>query len=143
MKNIRSPQDVKQLLLCESEVGERLNAMFMSWAMNDGEAIRIIVHRDFGIKEEILEAFHTYYKNHDKGKLFEKINELDDDASGTSLFYISSMINPDYDYEQPDAHEYEIMSDIDILQLKTNNSTFCSITFISQRNQMKPFIIKQ
>lgn len=55
---------------------KRLNALFMSKAMADGETMRNMIHGDFGAAEEIMQALVRYYETHDKEELIAQVDEI-------------------------------------------------------------------
>ncbi|MBR3677159.1 MAG: hypothetical protein IKN71_08515 [Alphaproteobacteria bacterium] len=57
--------------------GNRLNAVFMSNAMQDGDAVRKLIHNNRIEAPRILRAFYRYYSEHrDKEMLWTDINEV-------------------------------------------------------------------
>ena len=55
---------------------KRLNALFMSKAMRDGETMRNMIHGNFGAAEEIMQAFVRYYETHNKDELIERVDNI-------------------------------------------------------------------
>ncbi len=55
---------------------KRLNALFMSKVMRDGETMRNMIHGDFGAAEEIMQALVRYYETHDKEELIECVDNI-------------------------------------------------------------------
>lgn len=87
--SITSPRQMELALQSNSYAGERLNALFMSWAMDDGDAMRIMVHRDFHYKQPIMQAFYDYYQDHDKTAMLKKIEEISEGGSISCPFDVS------------------------------------------------------
>ena len=54
----------------------RLNALFLSRVMADGETMRNLIHGCSAAADDIMKALIAYYENHDAEKLIEKIDKL-------------------------------------------------------------------
>lgn len=54
----------------------RLNALFLSQVMADGETMRNLIHGCSAAADDIMKALIAYYENHDAEKLIEKIDKL-------------------------------------------------------------------
>lgn len=54
----------------------RLNALFLSRVMADGETMRNLIHGCSAAVDDIMKALIAYYENHDAEKLIEKIDKL-------------------------------------------------------------------
>ena len=57
-------------------IPRRLNALFLSHVMADGETMRNLIHGCSAAADDIMKALITYYENHNKTQLLDTIDKL-------------------------------------------------------------------
>ncbi|MBP1532142.1 MAG: hypothetical protein ILA52_01420, partial [Alphaproteobacteria bacterium] len=77
MMILSSPQHIIEARKPYINYGNRLNAMFMSYCMDDGEGVRKLVHNNHFAAKKVLRTFYEYYIDGNKRHLLEKIAELE------------------------------------------------------------------
>lgn len=78
---IYSPRTVIMAKRDYADAGNRVNAVFMSNAMHDGEAVRKLIHNKCMDGPDILRAFYRYYNEHrHKETLWNDIYEINENS---------------------------------------------------------------
>lgn len=106
---------------------ERLNALFMSSLMKDGETMRNLIHRRSENKFELLGALVRYYESRDKEKLLTEVARLNHKYKGFKAFYVRQQEDLNRNPAHPTRQEVEVMERIiesgqrDIYAFRRNN----------------------
>ena len=106
---------------------ERLNALFMSQVMKDGETMRNLIHRRSENKSEMLGALVNYYETKDKAVLLDNIERLNQKYKGFRAFYVRQEEDKSRNPAHPTQKEVEVMERLiessrrDIYAFRRNN----------------------
>ncbi|MBQ8672249.1 MAG: hypothetical protein IJ525_07000 [Alphaproteobacteria bacterium] len=90
MEKIKCPSDILYEKEWRAAYGNRCNAIFLSNLMHDGESMRKLFHNEGGTHSLPVEVqiFYEYYKDHDKEKMLNRIEEVTTDNNGYVDFYL-------------------------------------------------------
>ena len=87
----------------------RLNALFMSQVMKDGETMRNLIHGgDQAASDAVLQALIAYYESRDKGQLVERMAQIGLDYPFIG-FWKQRQEDKNRDESQPSREELETM----------------------------------
>lgn len=86
----------------------RLNALFLSEVMDDGDTMRNIIHRCSGAAYNVMDALLDYYESHDKEKLIEDMDKIAADYPYIG-FEKMCLEDENRDESQPTLREFEDM----------------------------------
>lgn len=87
----------------------RLNALFMSQVMKDGETMRNLIHGgDQAASDAVLQALIAYYESRDKGQLIERMAQIGLDYPFIG-FWKQRQDDKNRDESQPLREELETM----------------------------------
>lgn len=86
----------------------RLNALFLSEVMNDGDTIRNILHRRAAAAYNVMDALLDYYESHDKEKFVEDMEIIAENHPFIG-FEKKRMEDENCDESQPTLTEFEEM----------------------------------
>ena len=62
--------------------GNRLNGLFLSQVMQDGEAVRKLIHNGTWYADDMLSALYRYYQTKDKDTLIADIENIESQCLG-------------------------------------------------------------
>ena len=103
-----SIQDIANGINRRFVLPRRLNALFLSRVMADGETMRNLIHGCSGAADDIMKALIAYYENHDAEELIEKIDTLSLDYPAIT-FTKKRKEDCDRDASQPTQPELDEM----------------------------------
>lgn len=78
---IRSARKIQDCISRDSYAGERLNALFLSHAMDDGDAVRFLIHNQFYYTPDFINALYNYHQTRDKEGFLDRIEELNEETN--------------------------------------------------------------
>lgn len=82
MMQLSSPDNIRTKKSNYTRLGNRLNGVFLSHVMQDGDAVRKLIHDDKWYAKDTLDALYEYYQNHNKEKLIEAIEAIEEECMG-------------------------------------------------------------
>lgn len=79
---IRNIKDINRELFYKNQCNARLNGLFMSWAMEDNETIRLLIHNQRRAAIPILHALAKYHKYQSPEHFLSELNHLNTKYQG-------------------------------------------------------------
>ena len=88
MEKIKCPADILYEKEWRAAYGNRCNAIFLSDTIGDNESMRKLFHREGSTHATtpLVGIFYDYYKDHDKEKMLNRVEEATTDSSGHHYF---------------------------------------------------------
>lgn len=88
VKEIKSIDDIAQELYYRNQCNARLNGLFLGYAMDDNETVRLLIHNQRKSAIPVLKALSKYHKHQNQKMLFQDMKALNLEYRGNIGFIL-------------------------------------------------------